>query len=91
MSLEKTFKALADKNRREILNLLKKKSMTAGEIAENFDMTNATLSYHLQILKDADLIFDEKDKNFRVYSLNASVFEEVLNYFFNFMEDKNEK
>lgn len=91
MSLEKTFKALADKNRREILNLLKRKSMTAGEILENFDMTNATLSYHLQILKDADLIFDEKDKNFRIYSLNASVFEEVLAYVFNFMEDENEK
>ncbi|MBL7574339.1 DNA-binding transcriptional regulator, ArsR family [Peptoniphilus asaccharolyticus DSM 20463] len=91
MSLEKTFKALADKNRREILSLLKRKSLTAGEISENFDMTNATLSYHLQILKDAGLIFDEKDKNFRVYSLNASVFEEVLAYFFEFRSDEDEK
>lgn len=91
MSLEKTFKALADKNRREILNLLKDRSMNAGEISEHFNMTNATLSYHLQLLKDADLIFVEKDKNFRNYSINTSVFEEVLAFFMGFKEEENEK
>jgi ArsR family transcriptional regulator len=92
MSLENTFKALSDPTRREILNLLKEKNMTAGELAEKFDMTNATMSYHLQILVDAGLIFFEKEKNFRIYSLNASVFEELLNYILSFKkEDKNEK
>lgn len=92
MSLEDTFKALSDSKRRDILNLLKERSMTAGELAEKFDMTNATMSYHLQILIDAGLIVFEKEKNYRIYSLSASIFEELINYVFSFKEeDNNEK
>lgn len=75
-----TFKALSDPIRREILNLLKEKSMSAGDIANRFDMTQATISYHLSILKKADLIRENKKKNFIFYELNASVFQEMMLY-----------
>lgn len=78
MSFNDTMKALADPTRRDILNLLKNGSKTAGEIAGNFDMTGATISHHLSQLKKAGLIHETKQKNFIYYSLNASVFEEVL-------------
>lgn len=78
MSLNDTMKALSDPTRRNILNLLKDGSKTAGEIAGNFDMTAATVSHHLSQLKKAGLISESKQKNFVYYSLNASVFEEVL-------------
>ena len=78
MAFAETFKALADPARREILNLLKGGRLTAGEIASQFDMTAATVSYHLSRLKKADLIFESREKNFIYYSLNASVLEEVL-------------
>lgn len=91
MSLEKTFKALGDVNRREILKLLRKRRMNVGEIAEKFEMSAATLSYHLSLLKEAGLVFEEREKNYRIYSLNASVFEEVLSFFYDFMGEKKEK
>ena len=78
MSFTETMKALSDPARREILNLLKGGSMTAGDIAARFEMTGATVSYHLSQLKKADLIFESREKNFIHYSLNASVLEEVL-------------
>ena len=78
MAFAETFKALSDPVRREILNLLKGGRMTAGEIAARFDMTAATVSYHLSRLKKADLIFESREKNFIYYSLNTSVLEEVL-------------
>ena len=78
MAFAETFKALSDPARREILNLLKGGRMTAGEIAARFDMTAATVSYHLSRLKKADLIFESREKNYIYYSLNASVLEEVL-------------
>ena len=78
MAFAETFKALSDPVRREILNLLKGGRMTAGEIAARFDMTSATVSYHLSRLKKADLIFESREKNYIYYSLNASVLEEVL-------------
>ena len=78
MAFAETFKALSDPVRREILNLLKDGRMTAGEIAARFDMTAATVSYHLSRLKKADLIFESREKNYIYYSLNASVLEEVL-------------
>ena len=78
MGFSDTMKALSDPVRREILNLLKGGSMTAGDIAARFDMTNATVSYHLSQLKKAGLIFESREKNFIYYSLNASVLEEVL-------------
>ena len=78
MSFSETMKALSDPARREILNMLKAGRMTAGEIAGRFDMTGATVSYHLSQLKKAGLVFESREKNFIYYSLNASVLEEVL-------------
>ena len=78
MGFAETFKALSDPVRREILMLLKKGSLSAGEIGSHFDMTGATISYHLSILKKADLVFENKQKNFIFYELNTSVVEEVM-------------
>ena len=78
MPLQKTFKALSDPTRREILNLLKEGKMSAGEIADKFDMTQATISHHLSILKKADLITEEKQWKHIYYELNISVFEEIM-------------
>lgn len=73
-----TFKALSDPVRREILLLLKNGRLSAGEIGSRFDMTGATISYHLSQLKKAGLVFEEKEKNFIYYSLNITVFEDVM-------------
>lgn len=78
MSFSETMKALSDPERREILNMLKGGSMTAGDIADKFEMTAATVSYHLSKLKNAGLVFESHEKNYIYYSLNASVLEEVL-------------
>ncbi len=81
MGFAETFKALSDPVRRDILGLLKKGRMSAGEIGSNFDMTGATVSYHLSILKKAELVYEEKEKNFIFYSLNTSILEEVMMWF----------
>lgn len=78
MGFAETFKALADPVRREILTMLKKGKMSAGEIGSHFDMTGATMSYHLKILKNAELITESKNKNFIFYQLNTSVLEEIM-------------
>lgn len=78
MSLQNTLRALADPIRREILNLLKKGRMSAGEIADHFDVTGAAVSRHLSVLKDADLVRDEREGKFIYYDLNASVLEEIM-------------
>lgn len=78
MSFGNTFKALSDPVRREILVMLKEGRMSAGEIAEHFDMTNATISYHLSVLKKADLVWETKEKNYIYYNLNTSVVEEMM-------------
>lgn len=78
MSFAETFKALSDPVRREILQMLKNGAMSAGDIGSHFDMTGATVSYHLKILKKADLIWERKDKNFIFYELNTSVLEEIM-------------
>ena len=78
MAFADTFKALSDPPRREILQLLKNGRMSAGEIGSHFHMTGATVSYHLKILKKADLIWETKEKNFIYYDLNTSVVEELL-------------
>jgi len=78
MSLQNTMRALADPVRREILNLLKKGRLSAGEITEHFDITAAAISRHLSVLKDAGLIFDAREGKFIYYELNATVLEEVL-------------
>ena len=73
-----TFKALSDPVRRDILILLKNRSLSAGDIGRHFDMTGATISYHLSQLKKADLVFETKYKNYVFYELNASIFEELM-------------
>ncbi len=76
--MNETLKAIADPVRRDILTMLREGKKSAGEIADKFNLTAATVSYHLSKLKGADLIAEEKYKNFVYYELNASVFEEVL-------------
>lgn len=78
MAFADTFKALSDPVRREILVLLKNGRMSAGEIGSNFDMTAATISHHLNLLKKADLVFETKYKNYIYYELNISVVEEIM-------------
>ena len=92
MGFPETFKALSDPVRREILLMLRGGRMAAGEISSKFDMTGATVSYHLSQLKKAGLIYETKEKNFIYYSLNISVFEEIMLWFNQFTNttDKNE-
>ena len=78
MGLQKTLKALADPTRREILAMLKQGKRSAGDIAEQFDITAAAVSRHLSVLKEADLISDSRDGKYIFYELNASVLEEIL-------------
>ena len=78
MGFAETFKALSDPVRRDILIMLKEGKMSAGEIAKNFEMTGATVSYHLSQLKKAGLIYESKYKNYIYYELNVSVFEELM-------------
>lgn len=78
MSLQKTLKALADPIRREILNMLKEGRMSAGEITEHFPVTAASISRHLSVLKEADLVRDTREGQFIFYELNASVLEEIM-------------
>jgi len=78
MSLQSTLKALSDPIRREILNLLKQGRMSAGDIAEHFPVTGASISRHLSVLKEADLIRDTREGKFIYYDLNASVLEEIM-------------
>ena len=91
MALSDTFKAISDPIRREILEMLKLEKKSAGDIASKFNLTNATVSYHLSQLKKADLITESKEKNFIFYELNVSVFEDVLVWIYNLGGNKNEK
>ena len=78
MGLQNTLKALSDPIRREILNLLKEGKMSAGEIVEKFPVTGASISRHLSVLKEADLIRDTREGKFIFYELNTSVLEEIM-------------
>ncbi|MBR4959698.1 MAG: winged helix-turn-helix transcriptional regulator [Clostridia bacterium] len=78
MSLQNTLKALADPTRREILGMLKKSRLSAGEIAAQFTMSAPAVSKHLNILKEADMVRDCREGKFIYYELNASVLEEVM-------------
>lgn len=78
VGIQSTMRALSDPTRREILNLLKKDNMSAGDIAGHFDMSVPAVSKHLSILKDAGLIRDRREGKYIYYELNASVLEEVL-------------
>lgn len=78
MSFAETFKALSDPVRRDILELLRKESLSAGEIGSHFDMTGATISYHLRILRESGLVKENRVKNYIYYELNTSVLEEIM-------------
>lgn len=90
MGLAETFKALSDPVRREILMMLRDGKKTAGKIAAHFQMTGATVSYHLSQLKKAELILEERQKNFIYYRLNTSVFEEMMLWIAQFSDRKEE-
>ena len=78
MGLQHTLKALSDPIRREILNLLKRGKLSAGEISEHFAVTDAAISRHLSVLKEADLVRDTREGKFIFYELNTSVLEEIM-------------
>jgi len=91
MSLNDTFKALSDPTRRKILDLLKERDMTAGEIAEYFTMTKPSISNHLNILKQAELITDERQGQHILYSLNTTVFQDVMKWILQFQRTSSER
>ncbi|PAB60461.1 autorepressor SdpR family transcription factor [Anaeromicrobium sediminis] len=90
--MNKTFKALSDPTRRKILELLRDKDMTAGEIADYFHISKPSISHHLSTLKNADLILGDKQGQNIYYSLNSTVLQEITKWFFDFRErnDENE-
>ena len=89
--LQDTLKAISDPTRRKILDLLKKGPMSAGEIGEHFEMTGATLSHHLSILKKAGLVDDNKKGTFVYYEINTSVMEDILTWITGLMEAKRDE
>ena len=91
MGLAETFKALSDPQRRELLTVLREGRMNAGELAEKLNITPAALSYHLKLLKKADLVMEYKEKNFIFYELNTSVFDEMILWMKQFGGNGNEK
>ena len=90
MPLQNTLKALADPVRREILNLLRKGRMAAGEITDHFSITAAAISRHLSVLKDADLIRDQREGKFIYYEINTSVLEDVMLWITELKGEKND-
>lgn len=91
MGMSETLKAISDPIRRDILEMLKTEKKSAGEIAEKYSLTNATVSYHLSQLKKADLITESKYKNYIYYELNVSVFEDLLVWIYDLGGKKDEK
>ncbi|WP_434511132.1 autorepressor SdpR family transcription factor [Desulfitobacterium sp. AusDCA] len=92
--LNETFKALSDSNRRRILEILAEGDLTAGEIADHFEITKPSISNHLNILKNANLVLCERKGQNMIYSLNTTAFQEVLKYVLNMMNvevENNEK
>jgi DNA-binding transcriptional ArsR family regulator len=83
-----TFKALADPTRRKILRLLRERDMTAGEIADQFNISKPSISHHLNLLKQSRLVMDERKGQFIYYSLNMTVFQEVMSWFSEIMNRK---
>ncbi len=90
MGLHEIFSALSEPVRRDILKLLKKEKLSAGEIAENLNLTPAALSYHLKKLKAADLIYETKYKNFIYYELDATILDEIIMWFIDLKEEQHE-
>jgi len=82
--MNNVFKALNDATRREILEMLKKKDMTAGEIVEKFNVSGPTISHHLDLLRQANLVSSEKNGQYVYYSLNTTVFDEIMKWLVQF-------
>lgn len=89
--MNESFKALSDPTRRRILELLAEGDMTAGEIAEHFNMTKPSISHHLNQLKSADLVISVKEGQNVRYSLNATVFQELTKWFYDFLKRGEDK
>lgn len=86
--MSKAFKALSDETRREILKMLSNQDMSAGEISDKFNMSKPSISKHLDILRDAELISSEKKGQFVIYSINTSIIQEVLGNFLEIFKNK---
>ncbi|MFZ5945292.1 MAG: autorepressor SdpR family transcription factor [Bacillota bacterium] len=84
------FKALSDPTRRKILQLLKEKDMTAGEIADSFNISKPSISHHLNLLKQANLVLDERQGQNIYYSLNTTVFQDLFSFFLNLIDKEEE-
>ena len=92
MSLQNTLRAISDPTRREILDMLKGGRMSAGDIVSRFEVTGASISRHLSVLKEADLIRDKREGKFIFYEINTSVLEDILLFIKNLKgEEKNDK
>ena len=91
MGLAETFKALSDPQRRDILTMLREGRLNAGEISEKLGVTPAALSYHLKLLKSAELVLEYKEKNFIYYEINIGVFEDIILWIESLGGIKNEK
>ena len=84
--MNESFKALSDPTRRKMIDLLKERDMTAGEIASYFDISKPSISHHLNTLKQANLVLDERQGQHIVYSLNTTVVQEMVGWFFNVLD-----
>ena len=91
--MNKLFKALGDPTRRQILELLKDKDMTAGEIADKFNISKPSISYHLDLLRQGDLVISEKKGQYVYYSINTTVLDDMVTWFYSLIKNKmkNEK
>lgn len=90
-SQNNVFKALSDPTRRKILQLLKEKDLSAGEISDYFEISKPSISHHLNILKQADLVIDERQGQNIYYSLNTTVFQELMSFFINLLDKEEAK
>ena len=91
MGFQETFKALSDPTRREILRLLRDRAKTAGEIGSQFDMTGATISHHLSVLREAGLISDDRRGKYIYYELNLSVLDEITGWIAGLKGDRSDE
>lgn len=89
--INKTFQALSDSTRREILNMLRDGDLTAGQISDRFNISRPSISHHLNVLKNADLVLDERKGQYIYYSLNTTVLDEVLGWFADLVEKRGNK
>ena len=91
MGFQETFKSLSDPTRREILRLLRDGAKTAGEIGSQFDMTGATISHHLSVLREAGLISDDRRGKYIYYELNLSVLDEITGWIAGLKGDRSDE